>query len=105
MHSGDQLEFTLLSKYVGDQFLDNTSNENRKIEAYFVNDVRLRYSLEGWVFSGIDLTLQVNNVFGEQFSSNGYTFGYQGGPDFVVRENYLYPQALANYMITLGIRI
>ena len=105
LHSADQLELTLLSKYVGDQYLDNTSNENRRIENYFVNDIRLRYSLEGWVFSGIDLTLQVNNVFGEQFSSNGYTFGYQGGPDYVVRENYLYPQALANYMITLGIRI
>ncbi len=104
-HSEDRLEVSLLSKYVGDQYLDNTSNESRKIDDYFVNDLRLRYSIENWVFSGIDFTLQVNNVFSERFSSNGYTFGYQGGPDYVVRENYYYPQALANYMITLGIRI
>jgi len=102
---GDHLELTLLSKYVGDQYLDNTSNESRKINAYFVNDLRLQYSLNNWVFQAIDLTLQVNNIFAEKYSANGYTFGYQAGPDYVVRENYFYPQALTNYLLTLGIRI
>ncbi len=99
----DSFELTLLSKYVGDQFLDNTSNENRKISAYFVNDLRLRYVIQNTLFDQVSLIFLINNVFDEAYVSNGYTFGYQGGPDYVVRENYYYPQALRNYLITLAI--
>ena len=102
---GDQLELSLLSKSVGDQYLDNTSNDDRKIDAYFVNDLRIRYGIRDRFFEAIDITFQVNNLFGTRYSANGYTFGYQGGPDYVVRENYFYPQALTNYLLTLGIRI
>jgi iron complex outermembrane receptor protein len=102
---GDVFQVSLFSKYVGDQFLDNTSNAERKIDAYFVNDLQVRYGIENWVFDAIDLTLRVNNIFAERYSSHGYTFGYQAGPDYVVRENYFYPQALTNYLLTLGIRI
>lgn len=102
---GDQLELGLLSKFVGKQYLDNTSNENRKLDPYFVNDVRVRYVLEGKKVERFSLTFQVNNIFSELYSSNGYTFGYQGGLDYVVRENYYYPQAPRNYLLTLGIKI
>ncbi len=101
----DKMEISLLSKYVGEQFLDNTSNESRKIDDYFVNDLRITYGFRSRVIKGFDLTLQVNNIFGEEYSANGYTFGYRAGADYEVRENYYYPQALTNYLLTLGIRI
>ena len=56
-------EASLLSKYVGDQYLDNTSNENRKIDAFFVNDVRFNYTLATRFIRQIDLSLLVNNIF------------------------------------------
>ncbi len=96
-------ELSLLSKYVGDQYLDNTSNEDRKIAAYFVNDIRLSYSIYAKYFKQLTFSLLVNNVLGEEYSSNGYTFGYQAGT-YVVRENYYYPQAPTNFMASLSIK-
>lgn len=98
------LEVSLLSKYVGKQYLDNTSNDNRAIDAYFVNDLRFMYTLHTDFIKDIALTFQVNNVFDELYASNGYTFGYQGGPDYVVRENYYYPQATRNFLASIALR-
>ncbi len=33
----------LISKYVGEQYLDNTSNDARKLDAYYTQDVRVNY--------------------------------------------------------------
>jgi len=97
------LELALLSKYVGDQYLDNTSNLGRQIEAFFVNDIRINYTFNAKSFKGINLSLLVNNVLNEQYESNGYTFGYFGGADYEVRENYYYPQAGTNFLLALGL--
>jgi len=97
------LEASLLSKYVSQQYLDNTSNEARKLDAYFVNDVRLSY---GWQPKGmreISVSLLVNNLFSEQYESNGYTWGYFGGAT-EYRQNYYYPQAGRNYMLMVALR-
>jgi len=96
-------EIALLSKYVGDQYLDNTSNDARKIDAFFVNDLRLNYGLDTRFVKRINLSLLVNNLFNVEYESNGYTFGYFGGPDYEVRENYFYPQAGTNFLFSLGL--
>lgn len=98
------LEFGLLSKYVGKQYLDNTSNANRSIDAYFVNDFRATYNFKTSFIPEVRLSLLVNNLTNELYSSNGYTFGYQGGPDYVVRENYYYPQAERNFLMSLTLK-
>ena len=100
-----EAELTLLSKYVGDQYLDNTSNERRQIDAYFVNDIRMSYSFSTSGIREVKLSVLVNNIFDTLYASNGYTFGYSGGPEYVVRENYLYPQATRNFMATLTLRL
>ncbi len=99
----DGFSMSLLSKYVGDQFLDNTQNENRKIDAFFVNDVRINYVFKTKAIKEVSLNLLVNNVFNTEYESNGYTFGYFGGRDFEVRENYLYPQAGTNFLFSVGL--
>jgi len=97
------LSFALLSKYVGDQFLDNTSSDNRKIDAFFVNDLRINYGFPVKGIKRMTLNLLVNNLLNTEYESNGYTFGYFGGPDFEVRENYFYPQAGTNFLLSLGL--
>ena len=97
------LSLSLLSKYVGEQYLDNTSNENRQIDAFFVNDFRVNYSIKPRFMKEMTLNLLVNNIFNVQYESNGYTFGYFGGANFEVRENYLYPQAGTNFLLSLGL--
>ena len=38
----------LTSKYVSRQYLDNTQNNNRSIDPYFINDLRLSYSFNNF---------------------------------------------------------
>ncbi|MBX2960916.1 MAG: TonB-dependent receptor [Cyclobacteriaceae bacterium] len=97
-------EITLLTKYVGRQFLDNTSNTNRQLDDYLVNDLRLSYTIRPPRVKEIGFSLLVNNLFGVSYESNGYTYGYIGGGD-IYRENFYYPQAGRNFMAMIAIRI
>ncbi len=96
-------ELGLLTKYVGKQFLDNTGNESRKIDAYFIDDLRMSYAWRPSFMREISLSLLANNIFDKMYSSNGYTYGYLGGPT-EYRQNYYYPQAGRNYMVMLALR-
>jgi iron complex outermembrane recepter protein len=97
------LEFDLLTKYVGSQYLDNTSNESRKIDAYLVNDLRVSYSFKPSFMREVSFSLLANNIFNTQYSSNGYTYGYLGGST-EYRQNYYFPQAGRNYLAMLALR-
>lgn len=97
-------EITWLSKYVGKQYLDNTSNNKRSIDAYLINDLRLTYSWKPAFVKEINVSFLVNNIFNFEYESNGYTWGYLGG-GAEYRENYYYPQAGRNFMAMIRVRI
>ncbi len=99
----ESLELGLLTKYVGKQYLDNTSNDKRKIDPYFLNDLRLTYTWKPSFLRELSVSLLASNVFDVKYSSNGYTYGYFGGAT-EYRQNYFYPQAGRNYMLMLAIR-
>jgi iron complex outermembrane recepter protein len=96
-------EIGLLTKYVGKQFLDNTSNDSRQINPYLINDIRLTYAWKPSFLKELSLSLLVNNIFDVAYSSNGYTYGYLGG-GAEARQNYFYPQAGRNYLLMMGCR-
>lgn len=107
-------EAAFISKYVGMQYLDNTSNtnptgfagsdktSNRAINSYFVNNVRLRYSFQTRAVKNIGLSLLVYNIFSEKYVTNGATY-----PDIesgqVVNYNYYFPQAPRNFFLSLSL--
>ncbi len=93
------LELMLISKYVGDQYLDNTSNEAKKIDAYWVNDFRIGYKIKNVLFKEIEVSLLVNNILNAEYSSNGYTYSYVVGDP--ITENFFYPQAGTNFLAGL----
>ena len=97
------LEVALLSKFVGKQYLDNTSNNQRQIDSYFIQDVRLSYSLTPKGMRSISLSLLLNNLLDKKYQSNGYTYGFLGGATSY-RQNYYYPQAGRNFMLMLALR-
>lgn len=99
----ENMEASILSKFVGDQFLDNTSNENRKIDSYFINDFRLSYNPTIKTFKNFSVSLMVNNILDVKYESNGYTYGYVGGGE-TIRQNYYYPQAGTNYLMMLSMK-
>lgn len=97
------LELSLLSKYVGKQYLDNTQNESRKLNPYFVNDIRLIYSLKPKFAEALEFTLLLNNVFSELYESNGYTYAYVS-EGRVQADNWYFPQAPRNFLAGVRVR-
>jgi len=101
---GQHFTIDWMTKYVGDQFLDNTSDQNRKIDAFTYSNVAIYYTLEDKICKEISIGFQCNNVFNATYENNGYTWGYIAGGERVV-ENFYYPQAGRNFMLRLLINI
>lgn len=98
------LEFSLLSKYVGKQFMDNSQSENRKLNAFFVQDIRANLTLKKVLFSEIHIIGQVNNLFNRKYEPNGYTYNYIYN-NTLTTENGYYPMAGTNYMFGVNLRL
>ncbi|MGB1099360.1 MAG: TonB-dependent receptor [Flavobacteriales bacterium] len=98
------LSVSLIGKHVGQQFLDNTSNEGRALAAYTTLDAVVR--AERILSTGQALTLSVfgNNLLDAMYSATGWTYSYRfGGPESTVTENYVYPQAGRHGFVTLAV--
>ncbi|WP_462252923.1 TonB-dependent receptor [Ekhidna sp.] len=100
----DGFTLQLLTKYVGKQFLDNTSNNDRAIDSYLTNDIRIAYDFSFGDVKNLGISLLVNNVLDEEYSSNGYTWGYYYGDDQLYQQNNYYPQAGRNFLVGLSLR-
>ncbi|MFC4870381.1 TonB-dependent receptor [Negadavirga shengliensis] len=105
----ENLELSLLNKYVGSQYLDNTQHEDRKLDAFWTTDFRFSYSLAPGFVKGMDFTLLVNNIFNRLYEPNGYTFSYfvpgevPGGRQLIT-ENFYYPMAGTNFLAGVSIK-
>lgn len=97
-------ELSILSKYVGKQYLDNTENEERSLDAYFTNDLRFTLDVFSNKWKGSKFIVQANNVFNVMYEPNGYVYAYLYD-GVVTSENYYYPMAGINFMVALNIRL
>ena len=100
----EDLTINFSGKHVGDQFLDNTSTETRKLNAFTTFNLQMEYTLEDLLFEEMTFGLSVNNIFNELYENNGYTWGYIYGGERTV-ENFYYPQAGRNLMLRLLIKL
>jgi iron complex outermembrane receptor protein len=97
-------EINFQSKYVGRQFLDNTSHTSRSIDPYFVENIKFSYTLFRKFFKEINFIFQLNNVFNKMYESNGYTYNYISDEKLSV-ENYYFPMAGTNFMAAINIKL
>ena len=104
------LQISLLSKYVGEQYMGNIDSENSKLSAYFVNDLNITYDwkinkgIQSIVLSGL-----VNNLFDLEYESNGYFYTYDddwsnpGSVKTIEGVGY-FPQAGINFLAGLTLK-
>jgi iron complex outermembrane receptor protein len=96
---------TLLSKYVGKQYIDNTQNENQKLNPYFVNDLRINFNFKTKYISSIEPIIMLNNIFNAQYETNAWDSLYKvENENASLAEKAFYPQAGRNYMIGLVLK-
>ncbi|MBM78122.1 MAG: TonB-dependent receptor [Crocinitomicaceae bacterium] len=74
-----KLDLALVSKYVGEQYLDNTSSEYGKLEDYFVHDFRINYSFKTKLFKEVVLSSWVRNLLNQNYISNAWIYRFQAG--------------------------
>jgi iron complex outermembrane receptor protein len=91
---------TLISKYVGKQYIDNTSSEERKLDPWFVNDFMANYDFNVRNVGNFGLSLLVNNIFNEKYETNAWVYQYYYAGEHDVLDGY-FPQAGTNVMVRL----
>ncbi|GHU89224.1 TonB-dependent receptor [Bacteroidia bacterium] len=98
----------LQSLYVGKQYIDNSESNERKLDPYFVNNLRLSYTLKLNGIKSLTLNALINNLFNEKYESNGYVWytWYEGAGNERTRKNQLryFPQAETNVIVNAVIR-
>ncbi len=95
VRSLNSIYMSMNGKYVGKQFYDNTSSDERAIPAYFVADLSLGYE----PFSGLTLSLHVNNLFNRMYYADAWLWrAYFQEEDLYYKEVGVYPQAPLNMM-------
>jgi iron complex outermembrane recepter protein len=90
-------EIALISKYVGDQYIDNSSAKDRMLNAYFVNNLRINYSIKTKFIKSIDLQFMVNNIFNQEYETDGWVYRYFYENAYYNMDGY-FPQAGINLM-------
>jgi iron complex outermembrane receptor protein len=91
------LSIGLLSKYVGMQYIDNSSSDSRSLDPYLVNDIQIQYRLEPGFMKEIAFNLMLNNVLNEQYETNAWIYRYYYGGNEYKMDGY-FPQAGFNFM-------
>jgi iron complex outermembrane receptor protein len=95
------LEFSLIPKYVGKQFIDNTSNVERQLDGYFTTDARISFIRKAEK-SGrfISFNFLLRNMLNKLYVNNAWAYTYSlGGQQF--SDIGYYPQAGINYFMGL----
>ncbi len=104
----ENLNLGFISKYVGKQYLDNTSSDSKSMDAYFVNNLSASYKYQPSWIKEISFNLLVNNIFNSEYVSNGYTYSYYyrpvGSTDDAITENFYYPQATTNFLVGITLK-
>jgi iron complex outermembrane receptor protein len=99
-----QLPIDLVGKYVGEQFLDNTSSRSKMLHAFYTQDLRAVYAFSFKRLKGIEIIGQVNNLFNTFYNPNGYTYSYISNNELTT-ENYYFPMAGTNWLLGVNIRL
>ncbi|MDP3312070.1 TonB-dependent receptor [Lutibacter sp.] len=104
------VQLSLLSKYVGEQYMGNVDNENSKLDSYFVNDFNFSYEIKpNSIFKSILFSALVNNIFNVKYISNGYYYTYDDtwsitGETTTLDGAGYYPQATRNFLIGVTLK-
>jgi len=98
-----KLRFSLISKYVGKQFLDNTQSDLRKLDAFTTQAIRINWNPEFSKAPGIEFALSVNNILDVKYNPNGATYpAIYGGQRYDY--NYYFTQAGRNILLLMKLK-
>ena len=105
----NDFNISLLTKFVGEQFMSNIEAEGSRLDSYLVNDINVSYQWRPkYAISNMRFNLLINNILDKKYISNGYFYTYddnwssQNQITTIEGAGY-YPQAGVNFLAGLTI--
>lgn len=93
-----------ISKFVGKQYIDNTQNETRMLDSYWVNNLKAEYRMNFKGTKSCFVQALVNNVLNLEYESNAWVYRAKFQSDnSEYREDGYFPQAGINFAIRVGV--
>lgn len=104
LRPAEGLYLSVNGKYVGKQYLDNTSDNSKSVPSYFIAGASALKSFELKKGRFIDVQLFADNIFNKKYFSNGWIYSamFLNGTPYV--EEGLYPQAEINFTLKVSLR-
>ena len=107
------------SKYVGKQYIDNTSSNDRMLDDYMVQNLQFTYDFKTSFVEKCKISLRINNIFNKEYVSNAWVYSFTSNnwdpssSDPYVSKNSrngydmagYFPEATRNYLLAITIRI
>ena len=98
------LDIVFQEKYVGRQYIDNTSTLSRSLDPYFISNVNINYEWKQSLFKTLNFNLAINNIFNSKYCSNAWVYkAIVDGSEYI--ENGYFPQAGINFMLGVIVEI
>ena len=97
------LNISLQSYSVSKQYIDNTSSNARKLNGYFLNNLKFTYAVQQKFAKELNLHLMVNNLFNTQYENNAWVYSYMLGGERFAMDGY-FPQSGINFLAGLDIK-
>ena len=87
-----KLQFALLSKYVGNQYIDNTSSDFAKLDDYLVHDLRISYLIKSNLFREVEVSSWIRNLSNQNYISNAWVYRFNTAFDPTSYDMYANPE-------------
>jgi iron complex outermembrane receptor protein len=97
------LNVSLQSFSVSKQYIDNTSSNDRKLNGYFLNNLKFTYRVPQKFAREFNLHLMVNNLFDTKYENNAWVYSYMYEGQRFAMDGY-FPQAGINFLVGLDIK-
>ena len=104
----ENLQFTFLSKYVGEQLMSNLGSRISNadvLDGFFTSDINIEYQINPKkIFKSITFTALINNIFNAEYIDRGYYYTYddtRSNPESTTTLDGagFYPQATRNFLL------
>jgi len=97
------LNVSLQTYSVSKQYIDNTSSNDRKLNGYLLNNLKMTYHVPQKLAKELNLHLMVNNLTDTKYENNAWVYSYMLGGERFAMDGY-FPQAGINFLAGLDIK-
>lgn len=102
-HPLKHFDIALQTQFVSQQYIDNTSNQNRVLKPYCYTDFNISYTFITKVISEIKLFVTVKNLFNAKYETNAWIYRYYENDQELYIDGY-FPQSGIHCMGGIAIK-